>query len=39
MPSVLVIETFEFRICFAFRVSNFEFNGQAEKQRILKPFC
>jgi hypothetical protein len=44
MPSVLVIEAFEFRICFArltrlsesdggqaFRVSDFEFNGQAEK--------
>jgi hypothetical protein len=47
MSSMLVIEAFEFRICFArltrlsqsdggqaFRASDFEFNGQAEKQRI-----
>ena len=60
MTSILVIEAFEFRICFArptrlsesdggqvFRASacdelsrvGFEFDGQAEKQRILKPFC
>jgi hypothetical protein len=31
---VWVIETFEFRICFVFRASDFEFTGQAEKQRV-----
>ena len=27
---VLVIGKFEFRICFAFRASDFEFSGQSE---------
>jgi hypothetical protein len=28
---VSVIGTFEFRICFGFRASNFEFSGQTER--------
>jgi hypothetical protein len=36
---VWVIETFEFRICFVLRASDFEFTGQAEMQRIEKPIC
>jgi hypothetical protein len=32
ISSILVIEAFEFRICFVFRASDFEFAGQAETQ-------
>ena len=30
IPSVLIIGTFGFRICFVFRASYFEFAGQVE---------
>jgi hypothetical protein len=33
-PRILAIEAFEFRVCFAFRASDFEFDAQAEKQMI-----
>jgi hypothetical protein len=36
---ILVIEAFEFLICFAFRASDFEFTGQAEKQKIKRSNC
>ncbi|MCK5485381.1 MAG: hypothetical protein KAI86_04165 [Desulfobacterales bacterium] len=42
VAGIWVIEAFEFRICFAFRASDFEFSGQAgkqEKKTTMVPAC
>jgi len=39
LSGIWVIEVLEFRICFVFRASDFEFTGQAEKQRTQRPIC